>query len=139
MGEKNYKVNEPIEIGYQAPNAESGLTGVVAEIFLPTKVKDPVNFADVVLVEVADTGTYRGQFTPNAEGVWQVILHKADGSGKVTKSFSVGSHNIHTIGQLVSSIDSNVNVVSNTVNDINNKVDALSVAISTQATPPMAF
>jgi hypothetical protein len=153
MGERNFRVNDSIEIGYQAPNAESGLIGVVSEIFLPTKLKDLVNFPDVTLVEVADTGTYRGQFTPNVAGVWQIISHKADGTGKVTKSFSVGSHNVHTVGELVLAVNTAVGVVSDKVDDtttaittvdekadtINTKIDALSVAVGNHVTPPMAF
>ena len=150
MGEKNFKVNVPIEVGYQAQNAQSGLVDVVAEVFLPSKIKDLVNFPDVPLVEVADTGTYRGQFIPNVEGIWQVIIHRAGNVGKVTKSFSVGNHNVHTIGESVGAINTAVGVVSDMVDDISSSVDVIDGKVDTvnskidslsiiQVTPPMAF
>jgi hypothetical protein len=107
MAEKLYKIDEEIVLGYQAPNKESGLSGVVAEIYLPgdPPVKDS-NFPDVALVEVGSSGTYRGKFTPDAQGTWQVIMHKSDGDGQVTKSFSVGAHNVHSVGEAVATVDS---------------------------------
>jgi len=106
MANKLYKIGESIEIGYQAPNAESGLEDVIAEIYLPGKVKDS-SYPDVELVEVDDTGTYRGSFTPDAVGVWQTIIHKAGVSskeGQVVKAYSVGNYNIHEIGTAVDAL-----------------------------------
>ena len=100
---KPYKLNEEIEFGYQAPNAVSGLEDVVAEIYLPGKVKDS-SFPDVILEEVGDTGTYRGVFTPDALGVWQVIMHLDNGDGQVNKAYSVGNYNIHDIGAAVDAL-----------------------------------
>lgn len=95
MADKLYKVNEAIEIGYQAPNKETGLT-IITEIYLPNKSKDS-NYPNVTLDEVGTTGTYRGSFTPNQEGTWQVITYKDGGDGQVTKSYSVGAKNIQDI------------------------------------------
>ena len=107
MAEKLYKVNEAIELGYQAPNKQSGLSGVVAEIYLPNKEKDS-SFPDVTLVEVGNSGTYRGEFTPDQQGTWQVIMHKDDGDGQVTKNYSVGGYNVHSVGEAIDDIDSDV-------------------------------
>ena len=98
-GEKSFKVGEPVPIVYQAPNAESGLLTITAEIVLPTGLKDLTNFPDVTLTEVLTTGSYQGAFTPDVQGEWIVIIHKVDGSGKVIKRYSVGAYNIHTVGQ----------------------------------------
>lgn len=99
MAEKMFKVNEVIEIVYQAPNKETGLGGggVVAEIYLPSDAKDS-DFPDVELVEIGIEGIYNGTFTPDEQGEWKVIIHKSDGDGQVVKRYSVGAHNVDSIG-----------------------------------------
>jgi len=128
MADKLYKVDEAIELGYQAPNAESGLSGVIAEIYLPDGQKDS-NFPDVILVEVGTTGTYRGAFTPNTQGTWQVIMHKADGDGQVTKSYSVGGYNVDSVGQVVDAVDTTVNIVDARVVTVDGKADNIKAKV----------
>jgi hypothetical protein len=118
MAEKLYKVNEVIELGYQAPNKETGLIGIVAEIYLPNKQKNSFH-PDVTLVEVAATGTYRGEFTPDEQGTWQVIMHKADGDSQVTKSYSVGAYNVHSVGEAVDAVDTALGGVDTKVTAVN--------------------
>ena len=113
---KPYKLNEEIEFGYQAPNAVSGLEDAVAEIYLPDKVKDS-SFPDVVLEEVGDTGTYRGAFTPDSLGVWQVIMHLAGGDGQVNKAYSVGNYNIHDIGAAVDTLQAALTALGDVATD----------------------
>jgi len=96
MADKLYKVGEEIELSYQAPNKQSGLSGVVAEIFLPNGQKDS-GFPDVALTEIGTTGNYKGIFTPDAQGTWRVLMHKSDGGGQVPKAYSVGAKNIQDI------------------------------------------
>jgi peptidoglycan hydrolase CwlO-like protein len=122
MAEKMFKINEAIEIGYQAPNAETGLAGVIAEIYLPNKAKDAENFPNVAMVEIGATGTYRGTFTPNAEGTWQLILHKADGDGQVVKTYSVGAYNVDSVGSAVATADGKVVTVTENVATLDGKV-----------------
>jgi len=124
MSDKLFKIGESIEVGYQAPNKQSELTGVVAEIYLPNKAKDS-NFPDVELVEVGSTGTYRGSFTPDQQGVWQVIMHKADGDGQVTKSYSVGGYNVHSVGEKIDVVDGKANELGTVVTEIDSKVDVV--------------
>ena len=152
MAQKNLLVDEPIELGYQAPNKESGLSGIdapIAEIYLPgTKEKDS-NYPDVELIEVESTGTYRGEFTPDSQGDWQVIMHKADGDGQTTKKYSVGAHNVHSVGEKANSIQTavaalpdagEVNTIVDTRVDVTDaKIDALDTKVSELDTPPMAF
>lgn len=154
MSEANYKVNEASQILYQAPNAESGLSGVVAEIYLPSGVKDS-DFPDVALVERGSTGTYVGSFTPDEQGDWEVIMHKSDGDGQVIKRYSVGGHNIHAIGEGVSALPDTAAVnaeVDQALVDYDGptkteldsahsvtdgKIDALDIKVSSLDTPPM--
>lgn len=111
MADRNYKIDEPIAISYQSPNAESGLTGIVAEIYLPSGVKDS-NYPNVELVEIENTGNYIGTFTPNAYGVWRVLIHKSDGTGQVPKAYSVGGFDIHSIGEAVAVLDTKINNIT---------------------------
>jgi len=129
MAEKVFKVNEVIEIVYQAPSAESGLTDIIAEIFLPSNTKDS-NFPDVSLVEIGNTGEYRGEFTPDQQGEWKVIIHKSEGDGQVVKRYSVGGHNVHSVGEAVGGVDTKAS-------SIITKVDAIDTKVSSLDTPPM--
>ena len=135
MAEKLFKVNEAIEIVYQAPNKESGLTGltaVEAEIYLPSNDKDS-NFPDVALVEIGSSGTYNGTFTPDAEGEWKVIIHKSDGDGQVVKRYSVGLHNVSSVGEGVSGINTAVADLDGDVVALDTKVEALPDAAEVNA------
>jgi hypothetical protein len=144
MADKLFKVDEAIEFGYQAPNKESGLI-VVAEVYLPNKAKDST-YPDITVGEIGTSGTYRGSFVPNVEGTWQVIIHKDDGDGQVSKSFSVGSHNVHSVGDAIALVSSDVAGVDDAVADIDVKVDAVDTKVTaiqnqvdTLGAPPMAF
>jgi len=105
MADNLYKLGEPIEIGYQAPNAESDLV-VKADIYKPDKTLYSLGN---LLIEIPNTGTYRGVFTPIEEGTWQVVMYVEVDSfttdGQITKAYSVGKHNIHSIGEMVSRLD----------------------------------
>lgn len=136
MAEKNYKINETIDVIYQAPNKESGLSGVVAEILLPNGAPDS-GFPDVALTERGNTGTYHGQFTPNAVGDWQLIIHKASGDGQVTKRYSVGNYNIHTIGEVVGTVDGKCDTIDGKADTTHSKIDAIDTKVSALDTPPM--
>jgi len=134
MADKLFKINEAIEIGYQAPNAATGLLEVVAEIYLPNKTKNSF-FPNVELVEVADTGTYRGSFTPNAVGTWQVIIHKAGAlskEGQVIKAYSVGNYNLNDIGVAVEAVQSSLTALGDvaTSGDVTTAQGAITDAIA---------
>lgn len=129
-GEMSFKLGEPVPIVYQAPNAESGLANITAEIVLPNGTKDS-NFPDVVLTEVLNTGSYKGSFTPDQQGEWIVIIHKADGNGKVIKRYSVGAHNVHTVGEGVAGVNTAVGTVDGKVTTVDGKVENVASAIST--------
>ncbi len=156
MAEKFFKVGEEIEVFYQAPNKESGLT-IVAEIYLPNGEKDS-NFPDVTLDEMGGTGSYKNTFTPDAQGEWRAIIHKDNGDGQVVKRYSVGAHNVHSVGEAVgnvdgkassiqsavanldsdvAAVDGKVDAVQSTANDIETKVDNLDTKVSSLDTPPM--
>jgi len=125
MSSKEYKIDEAIDLGYQASGHVSGLS-IIAEIYDETGVKDTSNFPDVTLVEVGSSGTYRGSFIPDAEGTWQVITYVTpSGDGQVVKNYSVGFHNVHSVGDAI--VAMNVKI-----DDLDTKVDSLD-------TPPMAF
>lgn len=144
MAQKNYRVGEAIPLGYQAPNKETGLI-VISEIYLPNKAKDSA-FPDVTLDEIDGTGTYRGEFTPDQQGTWQVITAKDDGDGQVANNYSVGADNVHSVGGKIDTVDAKVEVVdakvvavASDLGDVEIKVDAIDTKVSALDTPPMAF
>lgn len=164
MAQCNYKVNEPIKVLYQAPNKQSGLTDIVGEIYLPNGSKDS-NFPDLFFTERGFSGTYISEFTPNALGEWQVIVHLNDGSGQVTKQYSVGSYDVTGVGIAVEDVEDKVDIIDSTLDGVDiqvdnidtkvdnaqiklntvdgkvdvldAKVDALDVKVSSLDTPPM--
>lgn len=128
MGKRDYQVNEPIQVLYQAPNRASGQT-VVGEVYLPNGTKDST-FPDFSLTERGSSGTYVGEFTPDELGSWQVVVHLASGDGQVTKKYSVGSYDVTGVGVAVEGVSTQLDSIGDTVNVINTAVASLD-------TPPM--
>ena len=108
--ERNYKVNESIQVMYQAAGAATSLTPLM-EIYDETGVKDIVNFPDVNMTEIGSSGRYTGSFTPDQEGEWSVQISDVNG-GKVVKQFSVGKDNVSGISSKVSDLVDDVDTVS---------------------------
>lgn len=144
MAEKNLPVGESIEILYQAPNAESGLD-VRADIY--DELKAPFS-VDNPLAEVGDTGTYRGSFTPDEQGEWEAVIYKFVDSntrdGQVTKRYSVGAHNVHSVGEKANNIQTKVDEIDTTVDGIDlqldgmdTKLDDIDTKVGSLDTPPM--
>lgn len=117
MAQKNYKINEEIQIVYQAPGATTGQV-VEMEIYDETGVKDPVDFPDVVMAEVGATGRYRGSFTPDAEGDWEIHIALDSGDGQVIKQYSVGGQNIGSIGTIIANIDTQLGGVESKIDGL---------------------
>ncbi len=95
MSQKNYKVNEAIEIVYQTTNGATGKT-VNMEVYDEGHVL--VGGGPIVLTELGVTGRYYGPFTPDAVGEWSVQVQESDGSGKATRAFSVGAYDLDDVG-----------------------------------------
>jgi len=129
MSEKNLKLNVPVPVVYQAPNKETGAT-VIAEIYLPAGTKDIVNFPDLTLVERGASGVYVETFTPDDVGEWVVLIHKQNGDGQVVKRFSVGEHNLDSVGADVNGVQAGQAVIEGKIDTVINAVGALD-------TPPM--
>lgn len=98
MSQGNIRINEVKEVTYQAAGGTTGLVDVIMEIYDETKSKDLVNFPDVTMTEIGDSAEYVGSFTPDAVGVWRVVITSATKPGKVVKQYDVVSHNIDSIG-----------------------------------------
>lgn len=113
-----YKSGEVIDVTYQATKTTTGLIDVTMEIYDESRAKDGVNFPDVTMTEIGSTGRYYGSFTPDAEGVWTVMIDSASKSGKVVKTFLVVGHNIDSIGDAIAAL----NNLSSA--DVNAEVDA---------------
>lgn len=112
-----YKTGEVIDVTYQATKATTGLIDVTMEIYDESRAKDGVNFPDVTMTEIGATGRYYGSFTPDAEGVWTVMIDSATKSGKIVKTFLVVGHNIDSIGDAIAALN-NLSAA-----DVNTEVD----------------
>jgi len=130
MAERNFSINEAIEVQYQAGNGESGLT-IQMKIVKPDKTF--VSDTPIILTEIGNSGRYYGSFVPDSIGEWSVQVQRSDGSGKLTKAFSVGATNVQGLGDTLSIVvgqlnDQNVNlgVVQTKVDNIKGNVDKIS-------------
>jgi len=130
MAEKNFKIGESIEVQYQAGNGDSGLT-IKMRVVKPDKSYVPGD--PVVLTEVGNSGRYWASFVPNIIGDWSVQVEKADGTGKVTRAFSVGDYHIEDLGANLELVkgqlndqDDNLGVVHTKVDEIKAKTDRIS-------------
>ena len=125
MSQKNFKVGEAIEIIYQAVNVQSGAT-VNMEVFDQTHTI--VAGGPTQLTEIGATGRYYGSFIPSVSGDWSIQIQESDGTGKVTKSFSVGAHNIESLGAAIVATDAKVDVLDSAVAATEAKVDAVGLS-----------
>lgn len=117
MAKKNYKVGEEIRVVYQAPGAATGET-VTMEIYDETGAKDVVNFPDVTMTEVGTKGRYRGTFTPDVEGEWEIQIALSSGDGGIVKQYSVGGYNVDGVGSIVSDIDAQLDTVEGKIDGL---------------------
>ena len=129
MAEKNFKVGESIEVQYQAGNGDSGLI-INMKIVKPDKSFVPGD--PIVLTEVGNSGRYWASFVPSTMGDWSVQVEKADGTGKVTKAFSVGDYHVEDLGANLELVkgklddqDVNLGVVHTKVDDVKAKTDRI--------------
>lgn len=106
MAQGQYKVNEIIEVTYQATGATSGLTDIKMEIYDETGAKDVNTFPDVIMAEIGVTGRYKGSFTPDVKGKWRIMINSVAKKGKMVRDFDIIDHNIDSIGDAVAAFDS---------------------------------
>ena len=104
MSEPVYKVGREIKVIYQAAGAETGKT-IEMLVFDELQVQEnfttdiPPGQSIATVPEIGTSGRYRGTFTPDVEGDWQVQLRDSVGdTGKVVKHYEIGGDDIDSIG-----------------------------------------
>lgn len=127
MAKKDYSLNDPIKVYYQAPNRETGLT-INMKVFDEADAEDALQSG--AMTEIGTSGIYWKSFTPDAVGEWRVECAKADGSGAVTRHYSVGTVNLEDVGDVLSTVDGKVDTVEG-------KIDAIDLELDGLVTPPM--
>ena len=136
MAQGTYKIDEVIEVTYQASGGASGLSDIIMEIYDESGAKDIADFPDVTMAEISSSGEYGGSFTPDAVGTWRVVINSATSPGKVPRQFNVTDHNIDSIGGAVGGLN---NISSAEVNtEVDSALSDYDVAkVSDITTPPM--
>jgi hypothetical protein len=99
------KVNNAIEVTYQASNAQTGLVDVTMVIYDETHTLDGVNFPDVVMTEIGVTGRYYGSFTPDVVGNWTILIDSITIPGKVVKKYKVALTDVDTVAGGVAALE----------------------------------
>ena len=104
MGQGIYKNGVAIETTYQAVNNATGKT-ITMNVYDELHALDEAK-SSAGMTEIAATGRYYASFTPDAEGIWTVImLNTSDSNGPVVKQYAVGGNDIDSIGDTVVAID----------------------------------
>ena len=49
-------------------------------------------------------GSYRGTWTPDAEGIWTVIIEDKNNAGQVSKTYNVAGHDMDSVGDAVAGL-----------------------------------
>jgi len=82
-----YKINQPIEIRFQAVGRQTGITDLKLIPSNPNGIEQP----EIALVELGG-GLYRATFTPNQTGYWWVIIKSIEYPENYnSKSYFVGT------------------------------------------------
>ena len=76
------------------------------------------------LADPAD-GRYLGHFTPDAEGLWTVVIKDKNGAGEVTKIYNVCGHDIDSIGDAVAALPATISDIESALNIAISSIDAL--------------
>jgi hypothetical protein len=98
-----HKINQAIEVTYQAAGAQSGLSDVQMDVYDETHVVDAPKGG--TMTEIGSTGRYYKSFTPDAEGEWTVMINSATAPGKVVKKYSVKGHDVNSVGDAVAALN----------------------------------
>lgn len=99
------KTGNPVDVTYQATKLTTGLVDVVMKIYDETRALDGTNFPDVTMTEIGSTGRYYGGFTPDAVGVWTVVVDSATKPGPVVETIIVTAHDLTSIGAAVAALN----------------------------------
>ena len=81
--------------------------------------------------ERGSSGTYVGQFTPDTMGEWQAIIYLDDGSGQVTKRYSVGTYDVTGVGVAVEGVDTKVDIIDSVVDGLDTQIDGMDTQLDT--------
>jgi len=103
MAAGTYKNGVAIIVTYQAVGLATGKT-------ITMSVYDEAHALDEgqsgAMAEIGSTGRYWKSFTPDAEGEWIIVMtNTTDGGGDVVKAFAVAGHDVDSIGDLVTAVD----------------------------------
>ena len=106
------EIGKSVDITYHSQKHTSGLTDVTAQIYDESRALDPVNFPDVVLIEIGTTGIYYGSFTPDAAGIWTVQVDSATKSDPAEFTIQVGNYDLDSLGSTLDSVQTTVDNLS---------------------------
>ena len=110
MAAGTYKNGVQIDLVYQAVNLLSGAApvGTVYDEGSAVHSAETTALTSALLAgELSDPadGRYLGHFTPDAEGLWTVVIKDKNGNGEVTKIYNVCGHDLDSVGDAVAALD----------------------------------
>ena len=130
MGQGIHKINEVIEVTYQASNATTGLVDVTMEIYDEAGAKDIPNFPDVVMTEIGASGRYKGSFTPDVVGKWRIMVNSIVKPGKLVRDFDVITHNLDSVGGKIATLEVDIKGADgDTLKDLSDQIDGISTGV----------
>lgn len=110
MAAGTYKNGVQIDLIYQAINLLSGAApvGTVYDEGSAVHSAETTALTSALLAgELSDPadGRYLGHFTPDAEGLWTVVIKDKNGDGEVSKIYNVCGHDLDSVGDAVAALD----------------------------------
>jgi len=121
MALKNYKVDEAINVVYQAAGAK---TGIVVTMNVYDEAEEIDAGQSGAMTEIGASGRYQKEFTPDANGEWSVQIADA-GGGKAVSTYSVGEFNVDSVGAAVATTEAKVDTAVADVGTLDGKVVTL--------------
>ena len=137
MGQGEYKIGVVIEVTYQAVNLGTGKT-VTMDVYDEAHAKDVAKCV-AAMSEIVVTGRYYAAFTPDAEGIWTVVmLNTTDSNGPVVKQYAVAGHNIDGVGDSVVTAIADIATVDGKVDGVATDRAALEILSATDVAGELA-
>ena len=109
MAQGIYKSGEQIDLTYQAVALLSNAipVGTVLDEAGAVHSAETTGLTSSLLAGEKSgvaAGRYHGNFTPDAEGRWTVLIKDKNGAGEVSKTYEVVGHNIDAIGDAIAAL-----------------------------------
>lgn len=120
MAQRNYEINEAIPVKVRAT---PGATSVNMNVYDETDALDATQSG--ALTQIGSSNRWKGSFTPDTIGEWSIGITDNITTVEVPRQYSVGNYNVGSVGALVATVESKIDLLNNISSaDVNSEVDS---------------